>query len=201
MPIGAILHTFAKKRLLMTYFDYTTNHDFYTAIKELLLEKGKKVTLNRGDALSHSGEMAQQLGILTSGALKYSYLSTNGTERIVSFAFTGDLVANYSSMRNNFPSMLDIVAIESSVVYRLPLERIDRMIGIEMRARIGEVVAYNALRCAIDNMCKSAEERYMELIHRFPDIHNRMTNRMIAKYLGITPESLSRMRKRLLTKP
>ena len=184
----------------MTYLDYTTNHDFYVAIRQLMLEKGKKVTLKRGDVLYHSGEISSQVGILASGALKYSYLSTNGIERIVSFAFTGDLVANYSSVRNKLPGILDVVAIESSVVCRLPLERIDLMLGMEMRERLGELVAYNALRCAINSMCKTAEERYEELISRIPDIHNRMTNRIIAKYLGITPESLSRMRKRLLTK-
>lgn len=183
----------------MTYLDYTDN-DFYITIKQLLLGKGEKTELCRGDFLCQVGDNARMLGILVSGALKYSITVTNGRERIVSFAFTGDLVGSYSSMRHHSPSLLDIVAIESSVIYQLPVEQIDEAIGIALRTKLSEALCYQLLKSTVDNYCQSPEERYLALNERFPDIHNRMTNRTIASYLGITPESLSRMRKRLLTK-
>lgn len=183
----------------MTYLDYSDS-DFYIAIKQLLLENGRKVELNRGDFLCHQGEMTSNLGLLVSGALKYSRTLTNGNERIVSFAFTGDLVGNYSCMRHHAPCLLDIVAIESSVVFHLPLEQIDVVIEPAFRIKLAEALCYQLLKSAVEDSYHSPEERYLALTERFPDIHNRMTNRTIASYLGITPESLSRLRKRLLTR-
>lgn len=198
MPVGNFINTFAKK-ILMTYLDYTDS-DFYITIKQLLLERGKKVELGRGDFLCQAGEMASCLGLLVSGSLKYFYTLTNGHERIVSFSFTGDLVGNYSCIRQQAPCLLDIAAIESSVIYQLPVKQVDAAIGLEYRAKLAEALCYQLLKSTIDDYCQPPEERYLALTERFPDIHNRMTNRTIASYLGITPESLSRLRKRLLTR-
>ena len=183
----------------MTYLDYTDS-DFYIAIKQLLLEHGKKVELSRGDFLCQAGEITSKLGLLASGSLKYSHTLTSGQERIVSFAFTGDLVGNYSCMRQHAPCLLDIVAIESSVVFQVPLEQIDVAIEPAFRTKLAEALCYQLLKSVVEDSCHSPEERYLALTERFPDIHNRMTNRTIASYLGITPESLSRLRKRLLTR-
>ena len=181
----------------MTYLDYSST-DFYIAIKQILLNKGRIVTLNRGDCLCRIGNKCLTLGLLTSGTLKYSCPSSKGCERIISFAFPGDLVANYSSMRNNMPNLLDIVALEISTVIELPVSMVDVALGQDMRMRLGEVLSYRLLKETIDLCCRSTEERYVALTERFPDIHNRMTNRTIASYLGIAPESLCRLRKRLL---
>lgn len=182
----------------MTYLDFT-NKDFYIAAKNLLLSKGEKVELAKGDYLCHMGEKDNRVGLLTSGSIKYSRFTNRGHERIVSLAFTGDLVACYSAMRNNVPSPVDIVALESSTIYRLPINEVDTRMGLDMRIKLAEAVAHKAMLEAIDSRCLSSEERYLALSRRFPDIHNRLTNRTIASYLGITPESLSRLCKRLLT--
>ncbi len=183
----------------MTYIDYSDS-DFYSKIKQLLLERGKKVELGRGYVLCQAGEMTSGIGLLVSGALKYSRTLNNGSERIVWFSFTGDLVACCSGTCNNFPNLLDIVAMENSLIYQLPVEQIDAHLGHEFISHLAEAMCYQLLKSTIDDYSQSPEERYMALTERFPDIHNRMTNRTIASYLGITPESLSRLRKRLLTK-
>jgi hypothetical protein len=81
----------------------------------------------------------------------------------------------------------------------MPILQIDEAIGLEMRIKLSEAISLKALLNAIDYRCKSHMERYQELTSRFPDIHNRLSNRTIALYLGITPESFCRLRKRLLT--
>lgn len=182
----------------MTYLDFTKK-DFYLAIKGLLLDKGRRVELKKGDTLCVQGQKFAMTGLLTSGSLKYSRLTTSGNERIISFAFTGDLVGNYSAMRNDAPSPFDIVALESCTILQMPVSQIDKAIGLEMRAKLGEALAHKVLLEEIANCCLQPQERYLKLLDRFPDIHNRVTNRTIASYLGITPESLSRLRKRLLS--
>lgn len=182
----------------MTFLDFT-NKDFYIVAKQLLLSKGKKIELAKGDFLCRIGDMGNRVGLLTSGSIKYSRFTTRGNERIISFAFTGDLVASYSAMRNNAPSPVNIVALESSTIYLMPIAQVDAAIGLQLRMKLSEAVAHKALLEAIDSCCLTAEERYLELERRFPDIHNRLTNRTIASYLGITPESLSRLCKRLNT--
>jgi len=181
----------------MSYLDFA-GKDFYATAKQLLLDNGKRLELSKGDFLCHMGEKLVRVGILTSGALKYSCLASNGHERIISFAFTGDLVGSYSALRNNQGSLFEIIALESSTIYMLPLQELDAAIGCEQRMAMSETLSYRLLQGMIDNCCLSAHERYEALANRFPDIHNRMTNRTIASYLGITPESLCRLRKRLL---
>ncbi len=182
----------------MTYLDFTKK-DFYVTAKSLLLSKGRKVELAKGDFLCHKGENGSKVGLLTSGSIKYASFTTRGHERIISFAFAGDLVACYSAMRNKAPSPVDIVALESSTIYQLPIGEIDADMGLVMRLKLAEALAHKAMLEAIDSCCLTPEERYLALSRRFPDIHNRLTNRAIASYLGITPESLSRLCKRLLT--
>lgn len=194
----ALYHITLHEKKSMTFIDYN-NKDFYIAAKKLLMDKGKKIELDKGDYLCHTGDRNNNVAMLTSGSMKYSRLTTRGHERIVSFAFTGDLVASYSAMRNDVPSPVDIVALESSTIYQMPISRVEATLGPRIMMRLGEAVARKAFLEAIDTCCLTAQERYIALTSRFPDIHNRMTNRTIASYLGITPESLSRMCKRLLT--
>lgn len=183
----------------MTYLDFTSK-DFYIAAKEVLLSKGSRVELAKGEYLCQVGEKDNKVGLLTNGAIKYSRFTTRGHERIVSFAFTGDLVGSYSAMRNDAPSPVDIIALENSVLYQMSIHQVDMLMGIDLRMKLGEAVAHKAMLEAIDSCCRTPEERYLALSRRFPDIHNRLTNRTIASFLGITPESLSRLCKRLLTK-
>ncbi|MBR5087273.1 MAG: Crp/Fnr family transcriptional regulator [Muribaculaceae bacterium] len=182
----------------MTYLDITDRH-FYSVSREILLDKGKRLELVKGDYLCRQGEKSAQIGLLVSGSLKYTSLTSNGNERILSFAFTGDLVGCYSAMRNKEKSLFDIVALESSVVYQLPIWELDTVLSGRSRVEFDETLSYILLQKVIDDCCLNAEERYVTLSQRFPDIHNRMTNRTIAAYLGVTPESLCRLRKRLLT--
>ena len=182
----------------MTYLDFTTK-EFYISAKDLLLSKGEQVELSKGNYLCHMGEKSNKMGLLTSGSIKYTRYTTRGHERIISFAFTGDLVGCYSAMRNDAPSPVDIVAIDSSTVYQLPIGQIDATLGLDMRLKLAEALAHKAMLEAVDNCCLTPEERYLALSSRFPDIHNRLTNRTIASYLGITPESLSRLCRRLAT--
>jgi len=180
----------------MTFFEFHENKKIVD-LKQRLIVEGVRCELNRGDVLCHIGTKSSFLGVVSSGMLKYSRLLSNGRERILSFAFTGDLVANYSAMRFSIPNLLDVVAMESTVIYKLPIAHVDAVPDI--RALLSEEVAAMALSEAIDIGCNSPSERYVKLISRFPNIHNQMSNRTIASYLGITPESLCRLRKRLLT--
>ena len=182
----------------MTYLDFTEK-EFYSVVKQLLLDKGKRVDLNRGERLCHFGERTSMIGVVANGALKYSCLNSCGQERIISFAFTSDLVGCYSSIRNEKCSPFDIIALESTVVFQMNINEIDVAISQQHRVEFGEALSYLLLQKVIEDCCMTVEERYISLSKRFPDIHNRMTNRTIAAYLGITPESLCRLRKRLLT--
>ncbi|WP_346729945.1 hypothetical protein [Chryseobacterium capnotolerans] len=55
-------------------------------------------------------------------------------------------------------------------------------------------------RRIIDNLSKSSEERYIEFLKKYPQTVHRLTNIQIAAYLGVTPESLSRLRKKIVGK-
>lgn len=182
----------------MKHSYYSTNKNLEELIS-LLKREGQPLELKRGEHFCQIGSRPTHMGIVESGIMKFSRPDSSGRERILSFAFAGDLVASYTSIASGTPAMLDVVAVESTTIRQLPLTLITSKLTPSLQVALSNCVARMALESLIEMSCLSHQERYEALVEQIPSIHNRMTNRTIASYLGITPESLCRLRRRLLT--
>ena len=121
-----------------------------------------------------------------------------GKEVALKYAENGyDVVINYVS------SKTDVKALEDSVVIQAPLETLRPFLQISVDGEIYvrafvESLAFDFLKKIISLHCDTPEERYLQLQKRVPDILNRVNLKEIASYLRITPETLSRIRTRIL---
>jgi CRP-like cAMP-binding protein len=117
------------------------------------------------------------------------------------FAFDGHFSSDYMSIITKKPTPLQVVALENIQTLQMTIENYDILtqqpMGGILRLVAAEMSFVSKQQQQIDLLTKSAKERYIELLHQFPDIHNRIAQNHIASYLGITPQSLSRIRSHL----
>lgn len=117
------------------------------------------------------------------------------------FAFDGHFCSDYMSLLIKQPTPLQVIALEPTQMLRITANNYDLItrqpIGKIIRLVAAEMSFVGKQQQQIELLTKSAKERYEILLNVFPDIQNRIAQNHIASYLGITPQSLSRIRRQL----
>lgn len=112
----------------------------------------------------------------------------------------GNFFCDFMSMMSHQPTPLQMMLLEDSQVLRLTKEDYLKLGETEIGMVITKVAAETSFlhkqQQQIDLLTKSPEERYLDLLQTFPEILNRVSQKHIASYLGITPQSFSRLKKR-----
>ena len=188
------------------FADFIAAHvDIDIEIVREVLAVQKKISLKSGDYLLRQGEINRNSYFVEKGLLKYSSIDNKEKEHILQFAPERWFISDRESAMTNKPSKYFIEALEDSSVVV-----IDDDFLLAMAAKyppFGEFY-YKLLQSHIRSLQNrvnqllsyTAEERYLELIRIYPNIQQRVPQMMIASYLGITPESLSRVRKEIVSK-
>lgn len=103
------------------------------------------------------------------------------------------------------PSAVEIVALENTLLLRLPKSQIEHLqqtpMGQILFAAGNQAGYVEKQQQQLDRMTKTAAQRYLELLERKPGLAQRVAQKHIASYLGITTQSLSRIRKRMMGEP
>src|SRR6185436_15945491 len=139
------------------------------------------------------------------GAVRLYKINEDGSEHIVQFALEGQFLTDLYSFLTNEPSIYNIDAIEDSELVLITRSASDelRKISPKYQEFIFQATseAYIQLERRISSTISiSLEERYKELTTTYPDIIQRVPQHMIASYMGLTAETLSRVRKRIATR-
>jgi len=158
------------------------------------------MTLAKGEHLVQEGKTCRHLYFLQQGALR-GYYSLDGKEVTHWFAFENDFVTSFHSFITNEPAVEDIQLIEGSILWSISKETSTRLFNqfheIERTVRIAYEKYYIRLEERfVNSQFRSAGERYEKLIHDSPHILERVPLGQIASYLGISQETLSRIRGR-----
>lgn len=149
--------------------------------------------------LLQEGDTCRQLTFVEKGAL-YSYsVDSSGSRHVVRFAFEGWWMGNLQSFLTDTPSTLNIEVLEDSELLILDRENHNKLLqkipAYERYQRIILQNAYVALQQRFENaLGLTAEEKYSRLIEQSPEFMNRVPQHLVASYLGISPETLSRVR-------
>ena len=156
----------------------------------------------KGEFLLSQGQVCKHAFFVEKGLLRFYSIDKAGKEHIVQFAPESWLMSDRGSVFFNLPSEFYIDAVEDSVVYMLDQNFFTKAKNISPEFReYNEFLLHNHIRhmqARINLLIgASAESRYMDFIKLYPDLTLRVPQWMIASYLGITPESLSRVRKDL----
>jgi CRP-like cAMP-binding protein len=165
----------------------------------------KKKSIQKGEILLHKGDVCKHFFYVEEGLLRFYSIGKDGKEHILEFAPEKWLVVDRASFYFGEPSEFYIDGIEQTTVAVLDEEFINIASEISPQFRkYNERILQNHIRHLQNRINRligtSAEERYLEFLKKYSDVTSRVPQWMIASFLGITPESLSRIRRELANK-
>ena len=170
---------------------------------KLKISKTKKVA--KGEVLLGFGKVATYAFKVETGCLKSYVIDSAGKEHILQFAPENWIISDMDSVTNKKPSVIFIEAIEDSEVSYLSvhdfedLDTLDKDIVMLMAVKYrNNLIATN--KRVIGLLSATAEQRYIEFTETYPSLVQRLSLKLIASYIGITPEYLSELRRKLSKK-
>ena len=183
-----------------TYFQSKTNLTDKQFLSITGTLQSKKV--EKGAILLHQGDICHHSFFVSKGLLRSYTIDETGKEHIIQFAPENWIISDRSSSYFNEPSELFIDAIEDTEIVFIDKNFIDAAAEISVSFRQQDNIAlHNHIRQLQKRvnllLGATAEQRYLDFITIYPSLTLRIPQWMIASYLGITPETLSRVRKEL----
>ena len=167
---------------------------------DLLRLSFQRVDVARRGYYLRPGETCSRIGFLAAGCLAAS--ESNGRGEVTVHIFIEDsFVADYYSYLTVTPSVQSIRAIEDSALLVADRQAIDRLYdAVPSWERLGRLIAEEVYMCAhvrtASLMHDSAEDRYAKFVNDRPELVARLPQHVVASYIGVTPETLSRIRGR-----
>ncbi len=157
----------------------------------------KKV--RKKELLFREGEYCKQLSFVSKGALKSYTLDEKGHEHINLLAWEGWWVSDFRSFICDVKTTLYLDAIEDAELLLISKFNYERLLEeVPVMERYFRLLYQNSLitkdKRLISSNTFSTEEKYKELIEMYPFISQRIPQHLIASYLGVTPETLSRIK-------
>lgn len=164
----------------------------------LLVQK----TFEKREFVLKAGEIARYTYFVNAGCLRVYRADENGSIAILHFAVENHWISDLYSFLTNNPADLNIEALEETEALAINQENMERIYReipkFERFFRIKHQRAFIAqYRRLMKNISRSAEEKYIQFRKRFPDLEQRIPQKQVAAYMGITPEYLSMLKKRL----
>ena len=166
----------------------------------------KNIQIKKGEHFQMQGCPVRYMGYVDSGKFRYYKIDKDGNERTLWFNKSFPFIGDYHSFLKRTNAELCIQAMEDYEItlfsYEQMMELFDTNIDTQkLRATIAERSMFGWRNIALALYCDTAEERYIELLKDFPDIEKEISLKHIASTLGISPETLSRIRKKLDKNP
>ncbi|WPU95900.1 Crp/Fnr family transcriptional regulator [Mucilaginibacter sabulilitoris] len=162
-------------------------------------------TLKKKENFSEPGKVCNQISLIVKGSVRFFHIK-DGEEITGYFCFENEFTSSYKSFLTRQPSILYIQTLENTIFVSLNYDNMqkaygDKLIGHKME-RLGRLIAEHYLICYEDRVTsfitQTPEERYNKLLQTRGDVVQRIPQHYIANFLGITPVSLSRIRRRIM---
>lgn len=163
----------------------------------------EKRELRKGGFLLQKGQRVLYTYYVYSGCLRTYFIDASGKDHTLQFAIKDWWISDYTALFSAGRAMMDIECIQDSTLYRLPRKKMEQLyiqvpaFETYFRKKLeNRMIAFH--KRTLDNLALTAKERYLSFIADYPTIEQQVKNYHIASYLGITTESLSRIRKEIL---
>jgi CRP-like cAMP-binding protein len=161
--------------------------------------------IKRKSYFLREGDLGFEQAFIISGTMRVFYIDGKTQEHVLYFGFKDWWIGDLASFELRSPSQLNVQALEDTWVLAFTHDGIDEIFKhITQMERLFRIMAQRTLAVLQKRLfltvSASAEERYLALIERHPTIEQLVPQHQIASYLGILPESLSRMKKQRIQK-
>lgn len=168
-------------------------------LRDFCREYGERIELPRRTPFQRAGERDVRIAYIERGGVCYLGAADDGRRRIVGFGFEGGFAVDWPAFVRRSKGVMDIDTIETSTLLAVGsgrfFEFMDR--NLRLRCRISEALFAGVSDNMLDLYLLSPEQRFLKVMERYPGLSNRMSMNEIASFIGIEPESLSRIRRRL----
>jgi CRP-like cAMP-binding protein len=170
--------------------------------KEIIESAFKEISLPKGTKWITEGKVCDQVGYIVSGKLRVYYIDESGNDITCYFINSDNFISSFTSFLTNTPTKENISAIEDTelrIISKNDLEKLSVTIPkIQIFRRVIAENLFIIMEKRINMLqSQSAQERYEKMLKENPDIILSIPLQYIASFLGITPQHLSRLRKKL----
>lgn len=160
--------------------------------------------VKKKDFLLQDGKICNFLGFIASGTIRHFHIK-DGVEKTCDISFENSWVTDFHSFINATSCIMNLQAMENTTVYLIRKDSLLKLYSecskYETFGRLmAEQVAQRATEIAMSLSSEKPEERFRNLLRKQPDLFQKVPQKYIANFLGISPESLSRIQKRIHSK-
>jgi CRP-like cAMP-binding protein len=171
--------------------------------RDIVTSLFKEKTYKKGDFFLSEGQICRQVGFVAKGLMRY-YINHDGEEKTYAFSQENNYVCNYESFLPQNPSSKIIQALEDCDVLVISYDDLQIFYAsVREGERFGriaiEAVFIQMLQDVTSFYIETPELRYERFIKNHADLQQRISQYHIASYVGVKPQSLSRIRKRIST--
>jgi len=166
----------------------------------------KEKKLRKRQLLLEQGEVCRYLSFISSGLMRTYNVDEKGNEHMSLFGWEGWWLSDFNSFLTGETSVFSIDAIEPSELLMITLADYEALtLAVPLMDRYFRILYQNSLitkeKRLLSSIKHTAEEKYLQLADTNPEMLKRVPQNLIASYLGIAPETLSRIRKKLIHSP
>ena len=170
---------------------------------EEFLSIGKEKLLNSSDYFLKAGDTPFKIAFVIKGLFRYVYVNNKGDEFTKGILTENNFISSYSAMILNKPSYFSIEALESSQILEINWNDFKKLLNkdifwIQFLMKFIEKGFIIKEKRERDLLLLDAETRYKDFLIEFPGMDQRIKQGIIASYLGIKPETLSRIRRKIV---
>ncbi|MCB9074003.1 MAG: Crp/Fnr family transcriptional regulator [Chitinophagales bacterium] len=161
-------------------------------------------SIKKGDVFIKAGTVSEELGFIIKGSFRFFY-EKEDVEKTAYFVFENQIMASFEGILEKAPSKTTIQALEDGEIFVIDYNKMRKMYHTSSKFEnigrlIGEYYILMLHNQLSSFLLDTPEERYLKLVENNADLLNKVPLQYIASYIGVTPVSLSRIRKRIISK-
>lgn len=172
-------------------------------LEQYIRLNGSEWHFKKNEYLLLQNESCQWVGLISRGMCRVTKITSDGSERIVGYCPEHHFVTDYTACLCQRPSLVNIQAMTATTIYKIPYSSLVSFWQSsphrqELGRQVAEQLFAMTYRRLTESYCCTPEERYTSFMRHYPEMKERLPLKEIASFIGVSPETVSHIRKKLL---